>query len=79
MANANDANFVNRKFDEVNRRTCPNSGEVLNTTVKKISYNYLALMALGMIIAAVSNLLPEPPRQERPRFSEGDRNNGRGK
>lgn len=73
MANVNDANFTNRKLDEVNRRRCPNMGECFQTTGKKISSFFVAVMAVMVVISAVSNLLPDIPGKEKPKFSEGPR------
>ncbi len=75
MANVNDANFINRKLDEGNKRDFPNLMGCFNTTGKKITAAFMMFSATMLVITAFTNLLPELPRPERPRFSEGDREN----
>lgn len=74
MANMNDLNFASRKADEGDRRGWPNTTRWNSTVGKKI------ILLGGIIGAAIwawnlgTQLTREIPR-EKPRFSEGDREN----
>lgn len=72
MASVNDANFANKKLDEVNKRGFPNIGDLFSTTGKKITSFYMAVMAGMIVIAALTNLARELPRRENPRFTGGE-------
>ena len=73
MANVNDANFINRKLDEGNKRDFPNLMGWFADAGKKITAGLMMFSAGMLVITAFTNLLPELPRREKPRFSEGDR------
>ena len=77
MANINDANFVNRKIDEGDRRGFPNTTGWNSTVGKKLTAFLAAVSAFMWLTSAATQLFPELPRRERPRFSEDDRRNPR--